>query len=1408
MAENKYNISGLNSKVENEGQTNQGKLSATEFNLLVNAAIESQEKIDEINNTVPLKKQITLTGQGNTVVSSGVITGIIPGHQYIVNILNPEASCSEITLASSSNRIYVSSIDENDKEMTNFKLIFSEFPKETSLPSYFYFVSNDTRISIKGVVNTGVELNLVLSDLGPVEAENFVDITDQVYTNSVSGYITINNVLKSSTSFYHSEPISLSKGDILKIYRCHNYSTTDVSIVSLVGDDNKYYSRVIVKKDDYSNSDGYEYYAIRDCNVVISFHFTTATNHRFIKVLKSSGNDLSNLYTDNKELNNYIEELYIPSFGSVHEVSDLDFYFSAQFPQDDGRYYIYLRDGNKVNSSDTTVSSYSSLCPQFSKIQRTAASNNSGISTYIKFKENVKTFSNYRCSFSDRVLDLNKSLQIKNFLEEDMQYSPISSGYPEYLQSLKAYATTVTKKLTAHSVYEYSLYKFYKGVTYCFRRNSYPEAATILAFKTTADNFKVDGEINKFDIIYHAYFGHSVYYTPKEDEDIAILTHGSAGVPPYIIYYPVEKIPSSKLASVSDISRKIYLNKTEKRYINTSTAKLGEVFSYSSMARDDNYSFKIFNVNPGEKYEFWIRGNTGTARTLLLDEEDKVINIICGEKKGFVMDIPDNGKTLIVNSVTVNNSFGDPHVIRTKNVQSYLKNIEDNLGFVEVKVGSNSTITDVKSVRTPFVPITSNIMGIKTNRPNKEGYMYKIGYSLTSSPQDIGSFETDANINGYIIRKMWNDTDENLYADVSLYSNAVGISFTIVEVDINNPNDDSKRNVLRPKDFDGYYISINNFYDRENQKRTDDLVNLTIKDKHLTPSDLELDKGYNNLSVGQTAPETSKTISGYGCVVVPVSSGDKVKISTKGGSYALAWYILDSNRVVLSLSDKSLDTTTVPKELEIEQSGYIISNCDLSKKDNFYIDIRSNAILSTLSYVTNVNKTLEGIKDLDKESISSPAKRISRQDKSVLSSTGSVLTISTSGYVVDTYLVEPKTKYFINYQTSKLGNDERAWGSSFTEDDDVIAVLGLLPTNTTGTESDKTKRVVYTTPENCTKIRLGFNIDKIDITSINKISADYSEYVEVSKRRNNRRMYNPAPNFKSSQIRILDIGNSFSKGSLTYVPDLVTAAGIDTSNLCIYHAMRSSGSFKTWYDCFYGSDSSSVSYTITKNLGGITQPAINHSATPGNNGEVFRQLLEENTWDIVIIHQVSGYAGDYDMWGSNGDGGYLKELLGLIRHYQPAATIGTHLTHASNRISEGDTYSEWYRISESIRKLRDDYSIDFIIPVGTAIENLRNSSLNTTSNNFSMDNHHLAAGAGLYVASCAYFQTVLSPIYNKSIYGNTFRYSVKESEKKQGFEDNFIDVTDDNAEKLQQCSIFAWNDMFNISDIDSISRFP
>lgn len=51
-------ITSLNNKVENEGTTSRGRLSAAEFNLLVDAAIESQSRIETIEDYfVPISEE-------------------------------------------------------------------------------------------------------------------------------------------------------------------------------------------------------------------------------------------------------------------------------------------------------------------------------------------------------------------------------------------------------------------------------------------------------------------------------------------------------------------------------------------------------------------------------------------------------------------------------------------------------------------------------------------------------------------------------------------------------------------------------------------------------------------------------------------------------------------------------------------------------------------------------------------------------------------------------------------------------------------------------------------------------------------------------------------------------------------------------------------------------------------------------------------------------------------------------------------------------------------------------------------------------------------------------------------------------------------------------------------------------
>lgn len=307
------------------------------------------------------------------------------------------------------------------------------------------------------------------------------------------------------------------------------------------------------------------------------------------------------------------------------------------------------------------------------------------------------------------------------------------------------------------------------------------------------------------------------------------------------------------------------------------------------------------------------------------------------------------------------------------------------------------------------------------------------------------------------------------------------------------------------------------------------------------------------------------------------------------------------------------------------------------------------------------------------------------------------------------------------------------------------------------------------------------------------------------------KIYNPLVNLKKPTLRVLDIGNSFTNnavgiyigGSTDNLNGFIQASGISVSNMCLYRAVRSSGSFKSWYDCY--NDEDTVDYSITKHLGGLSQ-SINGTHGVGD-GSMFRSCLENNTWDIILIHQVSDYStSDIGTLEGNGDSGYLKELVTLLRTLQPSASIGFLFTHASNRqSSQGGTASLFRQMCLSIRQVCLNYDIDFVIPVGAALENLRASNLNTTSNNFSEDNHHLAAGLGKYVAAATYFQALFAPRFDVSVCGNSYNDVEVNSDvigTHTAYSDNYVAVTPSNAAKAQLCADLAVKFPWNISNVD------
>lgn len=305
----------------------------------------------------------------------------------------------------------------------------------------------------------------------------------------------------------------------------------------------------------------------------------------------------------------------------------------------------------------------------------------------------------------------------------------------------------------------------------------------------------------------------------------------------------------------------------------------------------------------------------------------------------------------------------------------------------------------------------------------------------------------------------------------------------------------------------------------------------------------------------------------------------------------------------------------------------------------------------------------------------------------------------------------------------------------------------------------------------------------------------------------------PYVNLQKDHLRILDIGNSFTGDATRYLSSMASAATLDVSDMCLYFLHRGAGSFKSWYDCW--NDADTYDYYIFNRLGSLSldisltqndkAEAMGAAAEcDAGDGTLMRTILKEQKWDLIIIHQETEYFGDYDAWSGNSEKGYLNELLRIIKTYQPQACVGTLLIHSSWNMSGGDTEKAFADNALSIKRLKQDYGIDFIIPYGCAVQNIRNSVLNTSTHGMCYDGHHLGLGLAHYAANSAYYEKVVAPRYGKSILGNSYR--VTSIGGTYAYPDaNILVDTDAIAYTAQIAGILAVSDMYNVTNPDNIN---
>jgi len=253
-------------------------------------------------------------------------------------------------------------------------------------------------------------------------------------------------------------------------------------------------------------------------------------------------------------------------------------------------------------------------------------------------------------------------------------------------------------------------------------------------------------------------------------------------------------------------------------------------------------------------------------------------------------------------------------------------------------------------------------------------------------------------------------------------------------------------------------------------------------------------------------------------------------------------------------------------------------------------------------------------------------------------------------------------------------------------------------------------------------------------------------------------------------LRILVIANSYGDDSTQWLPDLLEAANIHNVTIARLYI----GGCSLERHCReYQNRTENYRY----------QKTVDNKWTTVSTKTGILTGLEDEPWDIVTIHERSGYSGDYSHFVP-----WAGELIKIIRAHcpNPEATIVWNRTWAYARSSKhkdfpryGNNQMIMYRgIVECSNRVRKEYNIPVMIPTGTAVQNARWTRGLADGKDLLRDGYHLNKGYTRYLAACTWFEALIRPVFGKSVKGNTFRM--------QGTE---YEITPKMARKLQGIAI-------------------
>lgn len=255
-------------------------------------------------------------------------------------------------------------------------------------------------------------------------------------------------------------------------------------------------------------------------------------------------------------------------------------------------------------------------------------------------------------------------------------------------------------------------------------------------------------------------------------------------------------------------------------------------------------------------------------------------------------------------------------------------------------------------------------------------------------------------------------------------------------------------------------------------------------------------------------------------------------------------------------------------------------------------------------------------------------------------------------------------------------------------------------------------------------------------------------------------------------IRVLFIGNSFTFDATEHLPGILSAAGI--TNFSMERAFHGGYTLVGYNENF---DNPKVCIRYKYEPGYEEWDGCKIYKNEYCNSSLTDFWDSGRPYDIVVLQEYTGRKYAWDGFEESQVGiDAVKGLMEKVKAMQPEKEpvfvylMSQVFATGSERLVNwfGNDRSRMYTaIVEHTKQVLQQTGIKYLISTGTAVENLRTTSLNVDNGmDLSRDLFHLDKGITRYTANCTVFESILGPCVGKTMDGNSYRFSTSDTSNK------------------------------------------